>query len=553
MDLIRPWVNDGKLPAFRHIMGYGVSGDLQSTFPPVTAPAWTSFMTGKNPGKTDFFDFISHPDGGYEIRYANASARKADSLWRILSDSGRKVGVINVPMTFPPEEVSGFFISGMDTPDENSDFVRPREMRAELERRFGKIRLDIRHLGHMRNDRIRDKVLKELEELEDYRKCISLYLLEQYNPDVFMVVFNATDQVQHHFLHYMDSRHPLFDSAGSKRYGDAVFRIYRKIDENLGEIMKALPEDAAIIIMSDHGAGPVSRRHFFLNNFLQEIGVLAYKTGDQTKDQRQSLAWSFLKKVESFLKSRLSSRQKMLLARLFPGIRNKFESYLSLSLIDWGKTRAYSVEMLATSANIWVNLQGKRPQGTVEEKDYEELITYIINKLLELRDPEGKQIVSKIYRKQEIYNGPFLCNAPDLVLDWWSGEGFLPRASLPHEQGNAISIKKDGVRGGQDWSGTHKINGIFMAGGYPFKKGFSLHDAKIIDVAPTVLYLSGVPVPEDMDGRILTECIDDAFLNAHPVSFSKERKQGDSPAGRLDSAEEEEKIRERLRGLGYIS
>jgi predicted AlkP superfamily phosphohydrolase/phosphomutase len=555
MDLILPWATDGRLPGFKRLIEQGTSGKLLSTITPVTAPAWTSFMTGKNPGKHNLFDFIEHVNESYEISYANSLSRRSDTIWRILSDSGKKVGVINVPMTFPPEEINGFFISGMDTPDENSDFIYPRKIGKELEELFGKIKLDIRHLGHMNSDRIRDKVIEELEALEEQRKNISLHLLKNYDIDVFMVVFNSTDQVQHHFWHYMDKSHPQYDPKGSKKYGDTIYRIYRKIDKNLLDIMQAVGEDAVYIIMSDHGAGPVGSNQLFLNNYLQQIGVLKYKTGAKEQGKFHSTFWALLKKMESVLKANLSTRQKMALTKLFPRIRNKFESYLSLSMIDWHHTRAYSIEIFTTSANIWINLKGNRPNGIVDEKDYDSLTEFIVKKLYELKDSDGRQVIKKVYRKNEIYNGPFTENAPDLILDWWTGDGFIPKNSISSEGcGVSISTNKGKLRGGIDWSGTHKINGTFLAEGYPFKKGFRSKSARIIDIAPTVLYLSGLPIPDDMDGRVLLECLDEEFVKTHPVACRQDQSSKDySQKARNYSEEEAEKIKERLKGLGYIS
>lgn len=511
-------------------------------------------MTGKNPGKHNLFDFIEHTEGTYEITYSNSLSRRSDTIWRILSDSGKKVGVLNVPMTYPPEDVNGLFISGLDTPDENSDFIRPRELKKELETIFGKIGLDIRHLGHMRSDGIRDKVLKELEALEEQRKNITLHLLKNYDIDVFMVVFNATDQVQHHFWHYMDKSHPKFSPEGYEKYGDAIYRIYKKIDENLMAILGVLGKNAAYIIMSDHGAGPVGSTQLFLNNYLQQIGVLKYKTEDKRLGNLRPNFFAILKKIESLLKANLSAKQKLLISKLFPRLRNKFESYLSLSKIDWDRTSAYSPEILATSPNIWINLKRKRPNGIVDDKDYDSLINYIVDKLYELKDPEGRQVVRKAYRKREVYNGPFVENAPDLILDWWTGNGFVAKSSLPsdsHETAISTNLKK--IRGGIDWSGTHKIEGIFLALGYPFKKGFSFNGARLIDIAPTILYVAGLPISSDMDGRVLFECLDEEFVNTHPVEFS----QGDSSRylgeTRNYSEDEAEKIKERLKGLGYIN
>ena len=115
-DLIRPWLSKGKLPNIGRIIKDGVWGELESVIPPVSAPAWTSFMTGKNPGKHGIFGFKKEKQGTYEELFVNRKLIKSETLWKCLSDVGKKVIVINVPLTYPPEEINGYLMSGMDTP-----------------------------------------------------------------------------------------------------------------------------------------------------------------------------------------------------------------------------------------------------------------------------------------------------------------------------------------------------------------------------------------------------------------------------------------------------
>src|ERR1700745_805664 len=124
-DLIRPWADQGLLPNLRKISENGVSGELESAIPPLTPPAWTSFMTGKNPGKHGIFHFLEPQPGSYAMRYANAGSRRSPTIWQLLSSAGRNVGTVNVPFTYPPEQIQGFQISGMDTPSEKSPFIHP--------------------------------------------------------------------------------------------------------------------------------------------------------------------------------------------------------------------------------------------------------------------------------------------------------------------------------------------------------------------------------------------------------------------------------------------
>ncbi len=163
-DLIKPWAAQGLLPNLSQLAEKGVSGELESAIPPLTPPAWTSFMTGKNPGKHGIFYFLEPQPGSYAMRYANAGSRRSKTFFGLLSDAGVSVSSVNIPFTYPPEPLNGFQISGMDTPSEKSAFIHPPALREELEKVVGKIRFDITHLGFMSTDERREQVLAEMKE-----------------------------------------------------------------------------------------------------------------------------------------------------------------------------------------------------------------------------------------------------------------------------------------------------------------------------------------------------------------------------------------------------
>lgn len=532
----------------------GAWGTLQSTIPPVTAPAWTSFLTGKNPGQHGLYDFFETDPDTYRIEYSCASSRKAKTIWRILSDRGKRVGVVNVPMTYPPEEVNGYMISGMDTPDEDSPFIFPHSLKKEIWKEVGKIKLDIHHLGYMNNDRKRNKVLKEFIEQEQSRLKLILYLFEKHPVDAFMIVFNATDQVQHHFWHYMDPAHPYFDEKGAKVFGDAIFRIYQSIDEIIGLLLKKFSNETTLILMSDHGFGPTSPRYLYINRFLEKIGVLS------VKDERKSVSRSFsnyMGKVDRFLRSNLSPDLKRKAVKLFPWARARLESYLSFSMIDWSRTKAYAVEISPTSPTVWVNLKGRNPRGIVPSHEYDDVVESIRKALYELRDPiDGSQVVSKIYRKEEIYHGKEMKKAPDLILSWWEGKGFTVKQSYPRlsdRDDSIVEYHSAMMQEGQDWSGTHRLNGIFLFYGKEIKKWERIEGTRIVDIAPTLLYLLKEAVPDDMDGRVLTEVFEKSKEELEPIQYQSVSPEEYDESMSSYSEEDRSKIQKRLRDLGYLS
>lgn len=553
-DLILPWAEQGRLPNFYRLIKEGTWGNLQSTIPPVTAPAWTSFMTGKNPGKHGLFDFFETDNDTYKIQYACASSRKAKTIWRILSDRGKRVGVINVPMTYPPEEVNGYMISGMDTPDDNSPFIYPSSLKEQIWRKVGRIMLDIHHLGYMNNDRKRDKVLMELIELEKSRLKLILYLLENHPVDIFMVVFNATDQVQHHFWHYMNPAHHYFDEKAAKVFGTAIFRIYQCIDEIIGVLLKIFPEEINIVLMSDHGFGPTSPRYFYINRYLEKIGILFVK---DTQKYVSGAFSTFMGRVDSFLRLSLPPDLKRKIATLFPWARAKLESYLSFSMIDWSKTKAYAVEISPTSPTIWLNLEGRNKEGIVKQEEYDDVVEYIRQSLYDLKDPvDGSQVVLKAYRKEEIYYGKELDKAPDLILSWWEGKGFTVKQSYPRSSDNDDSIvgyHSEVMQGGKDWSGTHTLNGMFLFYGKGIKKGKRIEGATIVDLAPTLMYLMKEDIPDDMDGIVLTDVFTKPKEKLEPVGYTSVSPDKNEDRSHAYSEEDRLKIQKRLQDLGYLS
>jgi predicted AlkP superfamily phosphohydrolase/phosphomutase len=557
-DLIKPWAAEGKLPTFERLLQQGVHGELTSTIPPVTAPAWTSFMTGKNPGKHGLYHFIEPRPGSYEMRYTNARSRLAKTIWQILNESGISVGVLNVPMTYPPDRLNGYMISGMDSPEDSTAITNPPELYQELQERFGKVSPQIRYLGYLKTDQRREGVLKGLEEMDAHYLQLTDYLLKKYPVDVAMVVFTSVDTVQHFFWQYMDRTHPQHDAVGAAKYGEAILRVYQRVDEIIAKLIGSLPEDTAVLLMSDHGFHPTSARIVHINRYLFDLGLLRLHDSSQQWYHPQTLIQATIKRVDTVLRRTLTPHQKAKVSRMFPGLRNMWEShYAGLSNIDWAQTKAYCYEILTFPSCVWINVKGLRPQGIVDPgAEYEQLMRFITDKLYELKDPmTGQQLISRVYRKQEIYHGPYLDQAPDLTLAWWDGVTLLGKPSFTQD-GHEPVVSFTGGRpiSAGEWGGTHALQGILVFRGKPFHKGKKLEQVEIVDLAPTLLHILGLPIREDMDGRVLHEAFKAEFAAAHGIAT---RIRGDSddeasPQERTYSDAEAVKVEERLRGLGYI-
>ncbi|MFQ6118950.1 MAG: alkaline phosphatase family protein, partial [Methanosarcinales archaeon] len=543
----------------------GVSGELKSTIPPMTAPAWTSFMTGKNPGKHGIYHFIEYDHKTYDYFVVGAKDIHAKPIWTILSELNKKVGVMQVPMTYPPEKVNGFIVSGgLGTPGPESNFTYPSELREELLNNFN-FKVTNTEKFFEGNE---DSFIKDLIETEERKAEATLYLMKKYEWDFFMVMFAGTDPIQHFFWKDMDTKHPGHDSNRAKKYGNAILNMYQKLDGIVGDILKQIDDNTTVIIMSDHGFGPLYKE-LHLNTWLMENGLLKLK---KKKDMPFYKYWlhksGFTREMATTLLIKLGLEK--IIESIPKKIKNSIPSHYTPSEIDWSETKAYSV---ATHGLVYINLKGRNRTGIVSAgKEYEELRDYIIKELQKLKDPEtNKKIVDKVFKREDIYFGEYVDKAPDLFVltdMTYHNIGHLDNILIKpvwsrHDNANSTFADHSAFfgRSGKlsSWmrkqrsigSGSHRMNGIFIMQGKNIKKNIKLQNIEIIDIAPTILYLMKIQVPSDMDGKILKNAFSTEWINNSPVLHKDISSDGASTNYAL-SEEDEEKVKERLRNLGYL-
>lgn len=554
LDLIKPWVEQMELPNFARLMAQGCHGSLESVLPPLTTPAWASFATGKNPGRHGIFDFARRKPTSYDIEWNTSLSRKGKCLWNIVSSHGGNVVVVNIPNNYPLEPVNGSMVAWMDAPGKTDGYTYPRELAKEIEQNVGDYIITIMDWKE-NEDLVRFQA--NLHRMIDKRAELTFYLMEKKPWDFFAVLFSATDIAQHCFWSFMDPSHPLHDREDAERFGDTILETYRHIDQVLGEIQERLPDDSTLILMSDHGAGPL-RSVVNLNKWLEENGWLTFanSTNSGACNRIQSLSKSsvrnVLSKSLSLLKRHLSTNTRSRLKSLFPGLRDKLEGVMFSSLIDWGKTRAYS---FGSYGNIYINLRGREPGGIVDEgEEYEMLREAISAGLMKLRDPgTGQTVVKKVFRREEIYDGSCVSEAADLLVQWDdAGYHSVQRFGKKEDTvfGDHLHLHLTNMR----FTGHHRMEGIFASVGKDVKQDSVIEGARIIDIAPTVLYLLGLPIPSDMDGCVLEDAFHAEYLSENPIGFSEApgdvERVSDSFAGYNE--DEADNIAERLRNLGYI-
>lgn len=554
-DLIRPWIRGGHLPNLERFMKEGSWGELRSVVHPFSAQAWTTFATGMNPGKHGIFDFVERRSGTYDIQFFNAHHRRARALWNLLGERERKVIVVNIPMTYPPEEVNGLLISGMDTPDVHCHFTHPKGLYEEIRQRFGRY-IIMSNAGKLMKRGRPDLARKRTIEMMENHYEVTRYLMRTYPWDFFLVNFSASDNAMHHFWNYMDPGHVQHRPEEAARYGGTVLDVHKRLDEMVGIITRELPDDVTVFIISDHGHGPTGDRMFRVNRWLRESGYLVFRedsgTGDLRRGWLRTAAVRSLQILFETLRVYLPTGIKSRLVLWMPGLRNKVESSFVFSHIDWSRTRAYSEEI---RANIWINLQGREPKGTVSPGEgYEKLRGEIIAKLKALVDPEtGEPVVDDVYRREDLFHGPCMEQAPDILFTL-RDQSIVLQLSRPAARERFLERIDFNSNGSYIQGGSHRLQGILFVKGPSISEGTEVMGARIEDLAPTILYVMGEPIPKDMDGRILKGLFKDGVLRASPPAFI----QGEVGVGRGAmessgySAREEEEIRERLSGLGYM-
>lgn len=539
-DVIKPMAERGWLPNLSRLMQEGVQGELQSTIHPITPQAWSTFLTGKNAGKHGIFDFTSRKEGTYDIEFLNASRRNGESMFLYLSGQGVKVGSVAVPFTYPPEPVNGFMLSGFDAPAEDARAVYPKSIFEEIRSRFGNYYIHLASpVGRTRDE---DKFWKDIQTEDRNRTDISLYLLEHHPCDLFMTMYNNTDRVQHQYLTYQFLED--INNGGENNVRQNILtKTYEYVDQQLGRILEKLDENTMVFLMSDHGSGPI-RRVFFLNRWLEESGFLTYGGSGGIKFQ-------LLERSRYLSKRMLPRWAKGFIKGHLHNVRDKVESYRHFSDIEWSKTYAYGFGMYG---NIFINLKGREPHGIVPEEDFDRVCREITDKLSELCDPDtGERLVEHVYRREDLYHGRCIDRAPDLIIRW-RDYAYYTSTSPGREKGDCFGKFLRIDSSDFDHVGTHRLNGIFIAAGGPIKQGKIVQGANIADIAPTILFALDKPIPEDMDGKVLSDIFSQEFLKGRTIQYNNSAGKEDYVKKENADYSDEEALRveERLKGLGYL-
>ncbi len=537
-DVARPLMDAGEMPTLAALEQRGVSGTLLSTYPPISAPAWVTFLTGNNPGRHGVYNFQNLDLSRYSSfseTLVNSSYFRGKTLLDHAGAEGKRILAYRIPLTYPAWPVNGLLISGPPTPDRKRAYAAPADAASELP--------PMTLLSH--DELARAKRAGDVAAI-DACNAYELKVMDQITrraiddgTDVIVTFTGIPDGLHHSFWHLHDPRSPLHDPAASQHDQSVIRRWYAEIDRMIAGWLAGLGEEWAVIVLSDHGGGPAPTRYFNVNHVLAQRGYLK-----PTSASRARVA-------------RLVSRQVNALRRRVPGkvwLKNHLPARLKSQVrqlrngtgrIEWPATRAYAVPIFFPVTGINLNVRGRQPQGIVEPgAEYERVRAEIMAAVAEARDPTtGTPLCRRVLRKEDVLAGPHLDNVPDILLV--TAEGI----DGGHDVDELLAPVPEAAL--RNVSGSHTMEGIFFAAGAPFRTGKQLASVDLGDILPTALHLAGVAIPEGIDGTVLSEALAPEYLAAHPIATTSARVGGGDDGDALSAGEEHE-MRKFLQDLGYI-
>ena len=519
--ILDPFMARGVMPFLRDFVAGGVRASLRSVMPPLTPPGWTSLMTGKRPGQHGVFDFFQKeaPESEY-FRFTTSEDIRSATIWSLASEHGRRVVVLNFPLTFPPPSVNGYVVPGGWMP------WRQLRLGCHPPELFDRLKtLPTFNARELALDMELEEKAIEGCAADEYADWIALhtrrerrwfdilrYLMREEPVDLVGVVFDGVDKLQHLCWRFLDPAcRPAGPSDWEREISALCEAYFRQLDEMLAELVGVAGPEASIVLASDHGGGPASDV-FYVNAWLEQQGYLAW-AGAGTAQTRQA--------------PQLGIRR----------ITNH------ITELDWDRTIAYAATPSSQGIHIVTRPSGNG--GEMSPEKYRQIREELAEALRRVRHPvSGRPMVAEVWTREEAFAGPYQSLAPDL--------------SIVLEDGAAVSILRSDalVKSRSELGGSHRWEGIFLASGPGIRRGATLEELSIVDVAPLVLYCLGVPIPQDMTGRVPVEAFESGELWRRPPQLAASAPPMQAPelgrSGLGLDAEEEATILKRLQALGYV-
>lgn len=532
-DLLDQFMANGVMPRLKDICAKGRRAILKSTKPPITACAWPSMYSGCEPGQHSIFDFrrpLRNPD--LKRRFINSSSIRLPKVWEIVAEEGGNSILLNLPLTYPPFEMRGKLISGMPIPAGAREITYPQGLLDELERECGGYIADIDFLRgripDISDDRAVGELLGQIRKALELRLHAALHLMASDTWRLFFSCFILPDRIQHLYYSLLDEKCLEGEklSKSEEKLRERLINLYRELDTAIGKLADALNDDDQLVLVSDHGFGPL-KRIFHLNTWLKEKGYLKLKAG------------GIRPSIGRFLPQIVKKPLKKLLGRKDTDPAD----YNPLAMIDWDATRAYCGS--STEQGIYLNVKDREPFGIVEQgMDYIKLRDELIRGLSDAVDPvTGEKVFEVVLSREDIQTGRYIEDAPDIYIqpkghETVMAEEFVDKLSIPwhHPRG-----------------GFHREEGIFIAYGSIIDTGDELPPMEMTQIMPMILTMLGMPVPEWVSTEPPAGLFTSEFDERNPVRrkeytellarYEKENVEDIDDAGGEDL----------LKGLGYIN
>jgi len=447
LDSVSPWLLFErflpKMPRMRQLLARSRYGTLRSIDPPITVPAWAVMFSGVDPGTLGVYGFRHRRPGSYWDQYIPTSKTiMRPMVWDRLSRLGKRVCIIGMPPGYPPPQVNGVYISDFLTPDNAQDYVSPAHLRPEIERVAGGYTFDVTFRA---DDR--DRIGRELFEMTQKHFAVARHLWSKEKWDFFALHEIGPDRLHHTFWKFFDPTHPRYEA--NPKFLALVDDYYAMLDAEIGQLLDLVGDDVRILVTSDHGSQAM-QGCFCINEWLIQKGYLTLK-----------------------------------------GPRPKAGTPIEQAPIDWSKTSAWGAG--GYYARIFYNVKGREPNGTIAAADVPAFEAKLTTDLKQLKKPDGQSLAVDVRLPKNIYK-EVRGDSPDLMVYFdnaaWRSAGTIGYDSLYLAENDT----------GPDDS-VHSFEGVYAISDPRTGKGSRGPEERLIDIAPTVLEILGVPIPPELQGR----------------------------------------------------
>ena len=432
-----------ELPNLSSLIDNGLYARMKSSHPPITIPAWMVMSTGKDPGSLGIYGFRHRKPGVYNDFYiVNSKFIKEKRVWELIEPHGKRSCLVGIPPSYPPFKVNGCMVSCFITPSTKRSYTYPDGLRSEIESVVGEYEFDVKFRVENR-DQVRDDIFRMTKK----RFKLLNHFVESKKWDFFMFVEIGLDRLHHAFWKYFDETHHLYEPGN--KYEDVIPKYYKLLDEKIGELLSRVGDDTYTIVVSDHGIKKMEGA-FVINEWLMDKGYLTLK-----------------KEPEKVVN-------------------------IDQADIDWPKTIAWGWG--GYYARVFLNVEGREPQGVVKKEDYENMRDQLIEDFKKIRDPNGRLMDNQVYKPEQLY--PTLRGDPPDLMVFFDNLYWRSAGTIGY---NSFYLPENDI--GPD-DAVHAWHGIFILNDpqetIPHRY---IDEISILDIAPTILGLYGINKPADRRGK----------------------------------------------------